>query len=247
MYEQTQGIVLHSVRYSDTAVIVTIFTKNFGRMSYMVYGPGKKKASVRTSFLQPMTLVDLVVKHQQGRDIQQIKEVKASPSLVEIHSNPVKSSIALFLSELLYKIIKQPESDVQLFEFVRNSILILEDLKLQNEISNFHLLTMVKLTRFLGFFPNAEDILEVDVSKMNFDLLNGEFICQIPSHEYYLKSRETHLFWKFMYASYEQTNLISLSRPMRQSLLNSMILYYKLHLPDFHGLKSLAILEEVFD
>lgn len=213
----------------------------------MVYGAGKKKASIRTSFLQPMTLVEMVVKHQQGRDIQQIKEIKAVPALVEIPSDPVKSTIALFLSELLYKILKQPDPDEQLYDFVSTSVLILEDLKQQNEISNFHLLTLVKLTRFLGFFPNAGEFSESEVSKMNFDLLNGEFVYSIPPHEYFLKPQESIYFWRLMNSNYEQTNLISLSRSLRQYLLQSLILYYKLHLPDFHGLKSLVVLEEVFD
>lgn len=247
MFEQTQGIVLHSVKYSDTALIVTIFTRVFGRVPYIVYGSGKKKSNIRSSILQPLTLVDLVVKHQQGREIQQIKEIKASPALIELPTDPVKNAIALFLSELLFKVLKQPDSDEQLFEFVRNSILLLEDLKLQNGISNFHLLTMVKLTRFLGFYPNA-DLLEGELStELCFDLLNGEFVYNIPNHDHYLKRAEANLVLDLMNASYEMSENIHISRSTKQYLLAAMVDYYKLHLSGFLGLKSLSVLEEVFD
>ena len=122
MQEKTSGIVLHSIKYSDSATIVTIYTSQFGRVSYMVHGANKKKSVFRSAFLQPLSIVELDVVHLPGKDLQRVKDVRIAYPFTRVPFDPIKNSLALFLSEVLFRTLRQTEPDESLFLFLDNSI-----------------------------------------------------------------------------------------------------------------------------
>ena len=240
MQEKTSGIVLHSIKYSDSATIVTVYTNLFGRVSYMVYGVNKKKSVFRSAFLQPLTIVELDVTHLPGKDLQSVKDVRIAYPFTGIPFDPIKNSLALFLSEVLFRTLRQTEPDETLFQFLHNSIQQLDCC--ESGLANFHLIFLLKLTRHLGFEPNEDE-----ESAIYFDLMNGVFIRNKPIHIHYLLQDATTDFRALLQADYTNMNELILSRQKRLKLLESMVEYYRLHIPDFNGLHSLAVLQSLFD
>ncbi len=240
MQVKTKGIVLHSVKYSDSASIITIYTEQFGRASYMIYGINKKKSALRPALLQPLSLVEIDIVHQPGKDLQRIKELQMFYTFSGIPVNPVKNAIALFISEVLYRTLKQSEPDENLFLFLENSI---QQLDCSDKgIANFHLIFLLKLSRYLGFEPNSDED-----SFRYFDLLNGTFQIEKPLHIHYLTTEDAVDFAAVLHAGYQNMGKLVFSRQKRVKLLEGLIEYYRLHIPDFHGLHSLSVLQNLFD
>jgi len=240
MLVKTNGIVLHSLKYSDSASIMTVYTRQFGRVSYMVHGVNKKKSVCRAAFLQALTIVEMDVYHVPGKEIQRIKDMRLAYPFVSIPFHPVKNSVALFLSELLFRTLRRTEPDESLYLFLENSIQTLDCC--EEGISNFHLVFLLKLSRYLGFEPNQDE-----VNAAYFDLMNGVFLKQKPLHVHFLAPDISGDFAALLRCDYSDMRLLSLTRQKRVDLLESMVQYYRLHIPDFHGLHSLAVLQSLFD
>jgi len=120
MQVKTSGIILHSIKHTDSATIITVYTRQFGRVSYMVHGVNKKKSSCRAAILQPLSIVEMDVFHTPGKNIQRLKEMRLEQPFTGIPYNPVKNSLALFLSEVLYRTLRQTEPDESLYLFLEN-------------------------------------------------------------------------------------------------------------------------------
>lgn len=240
MQVKTIGIVLHSIKHTDSSSIITIYTRQFGRVSYMVHGANKKKSIVRAAFLQPLSLVEIDVFHVPGKDIQRIKDMRMEYQFNSIPFDPVKNSLALFISELLFRALRQTEPDDSLFLFLENSIQQLDCCEIG--VANFHLVFLLKLSRYLGFEPNSD---EEDI--VYFDMLNGLFQKNKPLHVHFLLPDVTADFSNILQADYANMGNLAFSRARRVKLLESMIEYYRLHIPDFHGLHSLAVLQSLFE
>ncbi len=150
MLHQTKGIVFHSLKYSETSVIVKIYTELFGIQSYLIKGLRSSGSKIKPGLFQPMTLLDLVVYHKEKQVLQSIKEVHLALPYQEIPFDIRKSSIALFLNELVYKTIREEEANPDLFEFIWNACLELD--ATQEPVNCFHLLFSVRFCHFLGIF-----------------------------------------------------------------------------------------------
>lgn len=240
MQTKTTGIVLHSLKYSDAATIVTMYTRDFGRVSYTAYGVNKKKAVCRPAFLQPLSLVELEVSHAKNKEIQRLKEIHVNSPLSEIPLDPVKNSIALFLAEVLFRTLQQSEPDEEVFEFLEKSVLMLDCC--DEGTANFHLVFLLKLTRYLGCAPNREK----DTDGY-FDLINGVFSPHRPIHIHYLLPELSADLLRLLGTDYSNMEHIVFSRKRRGELLESIIEYYRLHIPNFNGLHSLDVLQSLFD
>jgi len=240
MQVKTSGIVLHSIKYSDSANIITVYTRQFGRASYMVHGVNKKKSANRAAILQPLSIVEMNVVHSPGKTIQRLKEMRMEQPLTGIPFNPIKNSLALFLSELLFRTLRQSEPDDSLYLFLENSILQLDCS--ETGIANFHLVFLLKLTRYLGFEPNQDE------DQVNyFDLMNGVFLREKPLHAHFVLPEVTSDFIRVLNTDYVSMHNLTFTRARRANLLQSIVEYYQLHIPDFHGLHSLAVLQSLFD
>jgi len=240
MQVKTSGIVLHSIKYTDSSSIITVYTNEFGRVSYMVHGTNKKKSTCRAALLQPLSIVEIDVFHTPGKDIQRIKEMRMKFPLSGIPNNPIKNSVALFISEILFRALRQTEPDENLYLFLENSIQQLDCC--ESGIQNFHLIFLIRLSRFLGFEPNQDG-----ESGKYFDLMNGIFLNEKPLHIHFMTPEITLDFISALSTDYSTLDKLIYMRDKRSILLKSMVEYYRLHIPEFHSLHSLAILQSLFD
>jgi DNA repair protein RecO (recombination protein O) len=239
MLHKTDGIILHTVKYSENSIIAKIYTSEFGLQSYMISGVRNKKSAHKSALLQPLSLVDLVVSNSSKGGLQRITEINLLQPYTDIPYNVIKSSIAIFLNEILYKVLKEEHADPDMFEYIKNALLVL-DLK-QDSCSNFHIYFMTQLSRYLGFAPQEA----LSQQPVFFDLREGHFLSMIPSHSHSLSAANSQLFLEFMHAGFEDFQLIKTSRLERKELLQALILYYQLHITAFGEIKSLSILEEI--
>ncbi len=241
MLHKTRGIVLHSIAYNDRSSIVYMYTEGFGRVSYLVARNRGKKSAVSKALFMPLSVVDLEVEHLNKRDLQRIKEAKSSYPQVAVSCDPVKNVLALFIAEVLYRVVKETEPDPKLFTFLDDSIRMLE--YSEHGIANYHLVFLLHLLYYLGIYPNADSYREGAL----FDLQNGIFINQIPMHRHYLQQGESLVFARLLKMSFENMGVFSFSRQDRVDIIHRIIEYYRLHLPEFPEIKSLAVMQSLFD
>ena len=242
MLEKTRGIVLRAIPYEDNRFIVHIYTERFGRVSYMVFGSGKKGSKVPRSLFMPLSALDMDVEHSHRCDIQRIKEAHLCFPLAETASNPVKNMLALFLSEVLFRVVRDTQPDDRLFRFLYDSVVALEHL--ESGIANFHLVFLLHLLYYIGIYPNVESH---SAGTSCFDVQNSVFVSEQPVHAHYLDARESAVMLRLLKMTYENMSLYSFSRKDRIRIIERMLEYYRLHLPDFPEIRSLAVMQTLFD
>ena len=240
MQIKSAGIILHTLKYSDSATIVTAFTHEFGRVSYMVYGINKKKAACRAAILQPLSLVEIDASHLPSKKLQSIKDIRISYQATGIPYDPLKNAIALFIAEMLFRTLRETEPNEYLYAFLENSIQTLDCC--EDGLANFHLVFLLKLSKFLGFEPNKDE-----ENARYFDLMNGVFTSNAPQHSHYIKPDATPDFEALLRCDFTNMNQMVLSRQQRIKLLEALIEYFRLHIPNFQGVNSLEVLQALFD
>jgi len=231
--------VLHGLKYGETGVITTIYTEAFGRMSFIMQGIHGKKSAVKGNLLKQLFLLEMEVDFKPGRELQRVKEIKNLFPFGSIPFGIVKSSQALFLAELLNKVLREEESRPDLFEFLFRSVQMLD--LMEEGVSNFHLLFMIQLTRYLGFAPtnNFSD------SNQFFDMIAGKFVLSPPIHPWFLKPTESSLLAQIIGMSYQISPEFKPDKGLRNVLLDFVLDYYGLHLGNQLNLKSFDILKEI--
>lgn len=241
MLSKTRGIVLHSIPYNDKYSIIYMYTEAFGRASYLVSRGRSKKSPVSRALFMPLSVLEMEVEHQNKRDLHRIRETKLCYPLTALFCDPVKNVLALFLAEILFRVVKETEPDRRLFEYLFESIRLLE--YADKGVANFHLVFLLHLLHYMGIFPNAEAYHQGGY----FDMLNGEFVDRIPMHRHYLNNAESSVFARLLKISFENMSLFSFSRQDRIGIINRILEYYRLHLPDFPEIKSLSVMQSLFD
>jgi DNA repair protein RecO (recombination protein O) len=240
MQVSSKAIVLSALKYSDSSTIVTVFTEDFGKMSYMVYGAHRKKSKIKAAFLQPLSIVEIQATHKPTNNIQQLHDMRMLASLPNISMHPVKNAMALYMAELISKCTHQTTSDPSFFEFIKLSVEYLD--VCDEHFVNFHLVFTLKLTRHLGFYPSMNK-----AQPACFDMLNGTFSSMRPIHNHYLINDELRNFIALYNIDYSNMGTLTLGREARFKLLNCLLEFYKLQVPEFYELKSVAVLHELFD
>ena len=239
MLHKTRGIVLRTTLYSETSVVVQIFTEKFGIQSYIINGVKKPKAKISINILQPLHLLDLVVYHKSNTQIQRVAEAKASPLFKTIPYQVIKNTIIQFLNEVLYKSIRQQQIDERLFAYLFNAISWFDETDDFNV--NFHLAFLLKLTRFLGFAPQAQ----TRADQKYFDLQEGSFTSIVPLHPYFIADVDGAALMNLLSSPFEKINESNFDNTYRRFLLDKILVYFKLHTASFGEIKSHHILEEV--
>lgn len=239
MIHQTKGIVLNHIKYKETSIIVTVYTRKFGRQGYLVNKVRSKRNKGNAVLLQPMTLLDMEVYHRPKSDIQRIKDFRVAHPLCSIPFKQEKRAMAFFLTELLSKVLREEEENIDLFNFIYHGIEVF-DTGIEGDY-NFHLFFIFQLSRFLGFGPEGAYI-EADY----FDLLNGHFSDNEPSHGFYITGK-TLINWRQLYMlDIESLSLLNLKGNERLTLLEHLLEYYRLHIDTMGELKSLPIVHQLF-
>jgi DNA repair protein RecO (recombination protein O) len=241
MNVKTRGIVFHHIKYNDTSLIATIFTESAGRKSFLIKGVYKSKAPVKASFFQPLSLMEMEISVSVKRELQRVKEVVPSPALHTLHSHPSKQAIVFFIAEVLYKTVREEEQNTSLFEFLYYSILYLD--ACDTDISNYHLVFMLQLSRYLGFSPMDNYSEGTPV----FDVFNGSFVPESLGNEYTYSKRLSSKLHTLIRLNFETSSQLNLNRIERVELLEMILELYRLHLHSNLNIQSLQILKELFD
>lgn len=241
MLYKTRAIVLHSMPYNDKYSILYMYTEQFGRVSYMAPRSRSKRSTLSPSLFMPLSVLEMEVDHKNNREIHRIREAKACFPLLELSCNPVKNVLALFLAEVLFRVVKETEADPALFGFLYQSVHLLE--LAGKGVANFHLVFLLRLLHYLGIFPNAESYRPGSY----FDMLNAVFTDSVPMHKYFLDAGESQVFASLLRISFENMHAFAFSRNDRVRIVNVLIDYYRLHLPEFPELRSVAVMQALFD
>jgi len=241
MLYNTPGIVLHQVKYSESSVIAKIYTKLFGLQSYIIHGIRNKKSKIKPALLQHLTLVDMVVYHKAKSNIQNIKEIKIAYPFQSIPYNIHKSSIAVFINEILYNVIKEEEANADLFRFLFSSIQIL-DLK-ESHYATFHYLFLMQLTKHLGFYPETN----FSVVNCNFNLEEGKFTSQKGIAGIYVKPPYSSYISDLTTRSFDDMESLNINSIHKNKLLEVLLNYYRMHLPVTLKIKSHLVLQTVLN
>jgi len=240
MLHKTKGIALKMTSYSENSIVAHVYTELFGMQAYLINGAKKPKAKIHANFFQPLHPVDMVVYHKDNNGLQRIKEAQQVPVLKHIPLDIIKSSLALFLNEVMYKALKKQSPDPFLFHFIQQAIQWLDETN--SNLSNFHLIFLVKLSRFLGFLP-----LHTPGKKLPyFDLMDGIFVHNLPAHAHVLQAPHTDIFYQLLQTGFDQSAALGMSKEDRKFLLEKLIEFYRLHTENFGEVHSLYILEEIF-
>ena len=241
MQTKTEAIVLHAIKYGETRMIVDVFTKSHGRLSLIVNIPKSPRAKVRKQLFQPLTLLEAEIDIRPKAQLHKLKEVRLVVPFLSIPFDPHKLAITLFVSEFLYHALRSEQRNEPLFEYIASSVEWLDGQTAS--FANFHLVFLMRLSRFLGFYPNLDDYVAGDY----FDLRESTFCALPPKHPDFLKPEEAGKIQLMMRMDYATMHLYRLSHLDRDRLLEVAVTYYRLHLPSFPELKSLAVLRELYE
>jgi len=236
MLVKTNAIVLSSLRFNEKSLIVKCFTQADGLKSYFVRDAfSTKKNNTKIAYFQPLTILAIEATHKKNANLNYFKEIRIAVPFQTIYINFVKSTIVMFVAEMLHHSIHEEEQNDDLFMFIETALIWLDQHEL---ITNFHLIFTIELTKFIGFYP---DISNIEYSY--FDFKEGFFTSIQTATSFSLA--ETVLLKKLLKLSFENSNKIFVVEE-RQLLLKILMDYYKIHLENFKEPKSIAVLKEVF-
>ncbi len=238
MQVTTNAIVLSSLKYGDSSLIVKAITASDGVKSYMLKGIlSSKKGKLKPALFQPLTQLELVANHRNKGTLERIQDAKVHHPYQSLHTDMAKSAMTLFLAEMLGNCIHEEEQNQGLFAFLEAS---LQWMDAHDDIANFHIYFLLELTKYLGFYPDTNHL-----EAACFDLLEGGFT-DTPSLNPILTGENLLYFKTFLGINFDRIHTIRMRKANRQDLLKSLVLYFELHLQGFRKPKSLAILNEVF-
>lgn len=240
---KTKGIVLRTVKYGDTSVVVTIFTEIFGIQSYLVSGvrSSTKKGSGKANLFQPAAILDLVVYHNELKHLNRLKEFRWAHIYDTVFSDVPANAVALYMVELLGKCLKQPESNPELFQFAEDCFLTLDKSR-GTAMANLPLFFAIHLSHFFGF--RMTDNYSSTCTWL--DLGEGSFAEEQPHHPHFTEGKMAFTVSELLKAQHPgDVSEMKLNHDFRRQLLFVLETYYALHLPDFGTLKTLPVLREV--
>jgi DNA repair protein RecO (recombination protein O) len=239
MLVSTKAILLHSLKYSDNSVIAKVYTESHGMLPFMVnVGKGKRSAS-KAVLLQPLTLLEIGFNPESKGGIKRPSSWERAEMTSSISIHTIKTTLALFMAEMVSKSIQEEEQNKSLFNFIWRSVL---SLNLDDQsLSNFHLKFMVELSRHLGFYPDGASY----ISGSLFNLIEGRYDVGATLNQHYLDQETSGLLNKLVCISFSNHHSIVMDTHDRRTLLSSLIDYYRLHLDGMKEIRSHQILQEV--
>lgn len=239
MLVKTRGIIFKSIKYSETSLILDIYTEELGLQKYIISGVRSKKARTTASMLQIMSLLDLVVYHRENKTLNRIKEVQTAHIYTQLPFNVRRGAVGMFITEIARKTIREPEANRDLFQFLFDTLVHLD--QTPRTIANLHLHFLLELSQFLGFLPGD------DYSEQTpfFDLQEGRFLAQKPAHTHFLSANQSQRLDQLLNLDKENCHQVIFTREERAQLLRSLLDYYRLHIENFPAVNAHLILEEI--
>ena len=241
MGDTIQGIVLQSIRYGDTSLIVKVFTRSLGLRSYMVKGALNHNAKSRAALFQNLHLINYVETGKPNKSsLGYMKDVQLSTVYQSIPFEMHKSAILMYVSELLSKTLTEQEQNEPLYDFIERSLLWLD--LVHQDYANFPMFFTLELTRHLGFYPKINH-----EAGYCFDMMEGSFAHDYPLHPYYLDKEDAQLLSQLLNAGIDETCHIPLNVGQRRALLDGLIVFMRLHAPVMYDFHSHEVLKTVLE
>lgn len=240
MLEKTRAIILHQIKYTDSGIVVQLYSRKFGRQSFLIKGMRQRKTGKHNILFQPMFILHLEMYYKSTREMQTLKEFSVSFTPYDIYSNIKKSCVAIFLGEILTSVLKEESPNEEMFDYIEDSLIFFE--KSKEDYANFHIAFLAGLSSFLGFEPCSR----TNICDSFFDMTNGIFVAIPPVHGNYANEEISNILADFFVASHESGSKITLTGSLRNEVLETLVKYYSLHLPGLKKIKSLEVLKEVF-
>ena len=255
MLVKTEAIVLHAFKYGETRLIVDVFSRESGRLSLIASLPKTRKARLKKQYFQPMTLLEITYEQRPHVQLQSLKDARLLTAWASIPFSSEKLALSLFVAEFLYHALRSEQQNEPLFSYISDSMQWLDTA--EGGYANFHLTFLMRLSRFLGFYPNLEEQplatlhaaarQQMPHADMVFDLRAGTFNSQVPLHRDFLPPDEARRIRVLMHMDFPTMHLYRLSRHDRNRIIEVLLHYYRLHIPQFPELKSLSVLQELWD
>jgi DNA repair protein RecO (recombination protein O) len=239
MLQKARGIVLHLVKYSETSVIVKVYTDSHGLKSFLVRGIRSKKSKLRPGLFQPLSLLDLVFYHRENSSLGTLKETHHSHPYRHLHSDILKSSIALFINEIIYKTLREEEANPELFDFLWERCISLD--QAQGNLSSFPIIFMISYSRFLGIPPRPGH----SETSPYFNLQEGIFQPENAGPRSCFDKETSAALNSVMIASPDELQKLVLTSHIRSKLLTGILSYFRYHLQGFPEIHSHQVLHTV--
>ena len=236
MYIKTKAIVLSVIKYNDNSAILKTYTEKTGFTSYFIRNFYKSR-KIKKALFQPNNLLELLATGKNKGQLEYIKEAQNFYHYKNLHTDYDKLNISTFIREILLESLKNEQADEELFSFITRQFIELDQADFQ---ADFHLVFMLLLSKYLGFFP------DIQTQGKYFDLQNGFFTDQIPPFQY-LKPAETKLFRDFLGTIFATEKTIKTRHSGRIQLLNILLEFYRLHIDQFNEPKSVKILHGLYN
>lgn len=235
MQQKTNGIILQNTKFQDSKNILKIYTLQHGIQSYLVNVGRSKTSKIKSAHVAGLNQIEFIEQIKKTRSVQLISDIHVTYIYQNLFSNPIKNTIAIFLNEVLIKALKEQPVNEELYTFISESLMVFDDNNY--EATNFHLHFLIELSKHLGFYPNN------NYSQQNclFDLQDGVFTPHVPTHLHYTDSELSFHLSKLL----NDKSNFTCNAKTRADLLNTLLLFYRLHIPNFGEVKSIQILKEI--
>lgn len=242
MLIKSKAIVLRTVVYGDSQLMVHLFTEVRGRLVVAVRLSSSPKGRMQRRLFQPLSLLSVEIDFRENRDVQRLKAVAIDYAWTSVYADASKIAVTLFLSEVLFHTLRQETEDALTYGFVELSLRCLDVMESSRGKANFHLAFLVGLTRCLGFFPAdaAEGAGGV------FDMRTGQCVASLPPHRDVLRGAETEAMRRLLRMDYNNLHRFAFTREERRRCLGMILAYYRIHVSAFPELRTVGVLEELF-
>ena len=241
MFQPERGILIGAVRHNDRTSVARIFTQTHGMVPFVWFLSKSGRNASRNTLLQPLTHLDFQAEYVPTETLHHLKEAKNALPYQDIPSNPMKSAIALFLSEFLTHALRDEQSNPGLYRFLTESLQWF-DAAAEGTYANFHIAFMIGIASHTGICPNADDYTPGCV----LDMRDGCFSLLLPKHTEFMPADLSYKLHLLMESGYDQIKDAPLTGQERVAMLNALNNYFRLHIPSFPVLKSIEVLETVF-
>lgn len=240
MLNKTNGIVLHTIKYGETSVIARVYTEMFGLQSYLIKGARNRKGGNKMSLLAPLTILEMEVYRKETAQLHHIREMRMIYPFSTLPFDVIKSSIAMFINEVIFRTVREEEPNRPLYSFVESSIRWFD--LVPEHYSDFHLWFMLHFCSYLGFTPSDN----YSVSRNIFNLREGIFQSHLPDHADYLTEPLSYILYQLTASKLADLSTLHLSAQIRHALLPHLVDFYRFHIQGMKDINSLEVLREVF-
>lgn len=240
MYEKIRCIVLNVIKYSDKNSIAHVYTDKRGRMAFLLPQGSTRGARMRNAIFMPLSVIELEANLQPWKDIYSFRDARLLYSLARVYADPVRSAVAMFMSEFLSHVIQESERNEALFRYIHQSVTLLNDI--DQGVANFHLCFIYNLAPFMGIQPDTDSY----CLGAWFDLMEGTFSKMPPATSHRLAPSEARVLYLLSRINFSNMHLFRYNREQRNTILEMMVEYYRLHNNTMGALKTPDILRQLF-